>query len=148
MLKSHIIRLGRVVRTFNHSVPETEAGRSLSLRQAWSTELVPSHHALLHDKTLSQSRKHNWPQERARVYRLERPAQGLYVLWGSPHPCWVKTAVWLTDTQKWPSTYASLGSRVNSLVAQNEFWGGMGDLGRNFCNTCLQLNVEECCARI
>ena len=47
-----------VVHAFNSSTQETEAGRFLSSRPAWSTEWVPRQPGL-HRETLSQKTKQN-----------------------------------------------------------------------------------------
>jgi hypothetical protein len=51
-------RGGVVEHTFNPSTWEAEAGRSLNLRPAWSTERIPGHPEL-HRETLSQKTKQN-----------------------------------------------------------------------------------------
>ena len=60
-LSKNIIRLSKVVvaRAFNPSTWEAEAGRSLSLRPAWSTEQVLGQREILFGKTRPNQTKPN-----------------------------------------------------------------------------------------
>ena len=62
-LKDNVARWPGVAHAFNSSVWEPEAGRSLSLRPAWSAELVPGQPGL-HRETLSQGGKNLEGRER------------------------------------------------------------------------------------